>query len=107
MNELILTAKIKVMIRKEFPGTYVQRVSDRFLSGIPDLRIVCFGLSADIEIKMPGCKTSPIQDIILQKISAAGGACAVVKSVEEARVFMHRLYRKGRVHHESSICQNS
>lgn len=106
MNEIILTAKIKTMIQKEFPSTYVQRVSDRFLSGIPDLRIICFGLSGDLEIKIGKGKTSPIQEKILERITAAGGVCGTVRSVDEARLFMHRFYRKGKVHHESSICQN-
>ena len=107
MNEIVLTAKIKVMIRKEFPGVYVQRVSDRFLSGIPDLRIVCYGLSGDLEIKIGNGKVSPIQQKILDRISAAGGTCGVAKSVEEARLWMHRLYIKGRAYHESRISQNS
>lgn len=107
MNELQLTAKIKAMIRREFPGTYVQRVSERFLSGIPDLRVICFGLSGDIEVKLPGkgklSEPSPIQKKVLENISAAGGHCGVVKTVEEARAFMAVLYKKGRAYHESRI----
>src|SRR3990167_3048123 len=97
------------MIKREFPDAYIQRVSDRFLSGIPDLRVISYGLSGDIEVKLPNSKaskTSAIQDKILEYISAAGGAVAVVKSVDEARIFMIRLQRKGRVLYESGICQN-
>ena len=109
VNEIELTQKIKNMIKREFPDAYIQRVSDRFLSGIPDLRVISYGLSGDIEVKLPNSKaskTSAIQDKILEYISAAGGAVAVVKSVDEARIFMIRLQRKGRVLYESGICQN-
>lgn len=110
-NELVLTAKIKVMIRREFPGTYVQRTSDRFLSGIPDLRVICFGLSGDIEVKLPGkgkqSEPSPIQKKVLEMISAAGGHWGVVKTVDEARDFMRSLYEKGRQHNESCIRKNT
>lgn len=111
MNELNLTRKIQLMIRREFPSTYVQRVSDRFLSGIPDLRVICFGLSGDIEIKLPGkgknSDPSPIQKKILERISAAGGHCGVVRSVNDAYLFMNRLYEKGRQHNESCIRKNT
>lgn len=107
MNELVLTQKIKEMIRDEFPGTYVQRVSDRFLSGIPDLRVICFGLSGDLEVKIGKGKVAPIQYKVLERIQRAGGYVGIVRSVDEARVWMYKLHKKGRVHHESSICQNS
>ena len=111
MNEIQLTAKIKVMIRREFPGVYVQRVSDKFLSGLPDLRVICFGLSGDLEIKLPGkgkaSRPSEIQEKVMEWITAAGGSCAVAQSVDEARLWMHRLYIKGRAYHESRISQNS
>ena len=111
MNEIGLTRKIKLMITREFPNAYVQRVSERFLSGIPDLRVVCFGLSGDIEVKLPGkgkkSEPSPIQRKVLENIIAAGGNCGVVKTVEEAREFMTALYKKGRDRYESRINQNT
>lgn len=110
MNEIQLTRKIKIMIEKEFPGTYVQRVSDKFLCGIPDLRVVCYGLSGDLEIKLPGkgkkSEPDPIQKKVLEWIEASGGYTGVAKTVEEARLWMQKLYKKGRVHHESCLCQN-
>ena len=86
-------------------------VSDKFLSGLPDLRVICFGLSGDLEIKLPGkgkqSEPSPIQKKVLEWISASGGYTGVAKSVDEARLWMHRFYKKGRAHHESSICKNT
>ena len=111
MNEIELTRKIKIMIMREFPGTYIQRVSDKFLSGLPDLRVICFGLSGDLEVKLPGkgkqSEPSEIQKKVLEWIRAAGGTCGVAKSVDEARLWMSRLYIKGRAYHESRIGKNS
>ncbi len=111
MNEIDLTRKIKKMIEAEFPMMYVQRVSDKFLAGLADLRLVCYGLSGDLEIKLPGkgkrSEPDPIQKKVLEWIEASGGFTGVAKSVEEARLWAHRFYKKARVHHESSICKNS
>lgn len=94
-EEIKLTHRIQSMIEREFPKSYVQRASDKFLSGIPDLRVISYGLSGDIEVKWTGEKPTPIQRKVLQYITEAGGAKAVVYSVEEARIFMHRLQREG------------
>jgi len=106
MNETILTAKIKVMIRKEFPGTYVQRVTDRYLSGIPDLRIICYGMSGDLEIKLPGkgkkSDASDIQAKVMEWMKAAGGTVGTARSVEEARLWMHKFWIKAKQQKEDS-----
>ena len=95
MNEITLTANIRKMLKREFPAMYVQRVSDKFLSGLPDLRLISYGLSGDIEVKFNGGRTSPIQDKVLENIAKAGGAFTVVYSIEEARLFAVRLQRAG------------
>ena len=99
MNEITLTANIRKMLKREFPAMYVQRVSDKFLSGIPDLRVISYGLSGDIEVKIGRGKTSPIQNKILEYIAKAGGAWCVVYSVEDARVFALKLQKAGK-HYE-------
>ena len=91
MTELQLTARIMKAIRTRYPSVYVQRVSERFLSGIPDIRIILDGLSGDIEVKLPGKKTTGIQDKVLEWIACAGGACVVVTSVDEALDFIREL----------------
>ena len=102
MNEIALTRNIRIMLKREFPAMYVQRVSDKFLSGLPDLRLISHGLSGDIEVKISSSqwnragRVSPIQAKILENIAKAGGAQAVVFSVEEARLFAVRLQSAGR-----------
>ena len=51
-EELKIMRRIQAMIEKEFPKAYCQRASDKFLSGIPDLRVISHGLSGDIEVKL-------------------------------------------------------
>lgn len=100
MNEINLTRKIQAMIEKEFPNVYCQRVSDRFLSGIPDLRLVVLGFSLDIEIKLPGkgkkSDPDPIQEKVMGWIRKAGGETKVARSVDEVRVFLRYFESKCR-----------
>lgn len=95
MNEITLTANIRKMLKREFPKMYVQRVSDKFLSGLPDLRLISGGLSGDIEVKFGSGRVKPIQRKILDYISQAGGVWCVVYSIEGARLFAHELERDG------------
>ena len=111
MDEIQLTAKMKIGIKRKYPMMYVQRVSDKFLSGLPDLRLICFGLSADLEVKLPGkgkkSEPSEIQKKVMEWITASGGITGVAKTMEEAITFADRLYEKGRAYHESRIGQNT
>ena len=42
------------------------------------------GLFVALEVKLPGCKTSPAQDAFARRIRALGGVYEVVTSVDEA-----------------------
>lgn len=88
-REIRLTGRIQAMLKKEFPHLYVQRVSDKFLSGLPDLRVICLGFSGDVEIKTSEKRSKPsaIQLKVHEWIRAAGGEVVVVRSVDEARAW--------------------
>lgn len=96
MNEIQLTQRIRQMVKREFPWVYVQRVSDKFISGVPDLRLIAHGMSADLEVKTATGKTTRIQNWTMDKIREAGGAVGVVRSVEEARVWLTRFSKEAR-----------
>lgn len=107
MNEIQLTAKIKKMIQAEFLGVYVIRFSDKFISGISDLGIICYGQFGALEVKMPGKKrkdgrygASPIQDKFLEYVERAGGTVGVVDSLEAARLWMHKFYKVAKHRHD-------
>lgn len=54
------------------------------MSGIPDISGVYQGQSVWCETKMPGNKTSLIQDVRINQIRQAGGHVVVAYSVEDA-----------------------
>lgn len=89
-DEIKLTRNIRAMILREFPEVYIQRVSDKFLSGLPDIRLLAYGFSADIEVKTmcKGSRVSAIQEKVHERIRKAGGVVCVVRSLPEARAFM-------------------
>jgi hypothetical protein len=56
--------------------------------GIPDI-IGCYqGRFVGLEAKMPGNKTSPKQQLVLDEIVAAGGYASVFTTVEEVASFL-------------------
>lgn len=108
-GEISLTKKIKDMINSEFLGVYVIRFSDKFVAGISDLGIICFGMFGALEVKMPGKRRkdakfggSPIQDKFLEYVQDAGGEVGVVVSVDEARLWMHKFYNKAKHQHDTA-----
>jgi Holliday junction resolvase len=52
--------------------------------GVPDLLVCHEGRFYGLEVKQPGGHVTPLQRHELKTIEAAGGAAAVVRSVEEA-----------------------
>lgn len=109
MSEIELTRKIKEMIKREFLGSYVIRFSDRFVAGISDLGVICYGMFGALEVKMPGQKkkntkfgASPIQDKFLEYVQDAGGEVGVVVSVDEARLWMHKFYKAAKLKHDTA-----
>lgn len=93
MTETTLKNNILKMIRSEFPGTWVYKASDRWMSGIPDL-ILCVGTIgkfAAIEVKTEKGKLLKIQEYVIAKINASGGHARVCRSVNEAREFLKSI----------------
>ena len=52
-------------------------------AGIPDLLVLLESRHLFFEIKGPGKKTTPLQQIHIDRINSAGGEAAVVHSLEE------------------------
>ena len=52
-------------------------------AGTPDLLVCWRGLFIGLEIKVPGKRSTPVQDHEIHKIREAGGCGAVVKSIED------------------------
>jgi hypothetical protein len=73
------------MIRKEFPGVYYFKESNRWISGLPDLIICAWGIFCAMEIKTIKGKATPLQEYVLKTIRAAGGVAGLARNVEDAR----------------------
>ena len=86
MNETQLTAKVKKMIREEFPGIWLQKTSDRFTSGVLDLHICAWGIFVALEGKTPqNKKRDLLQEFNIAQIRKAGGVAGIYRSVDDAR----------------------
>lgn len=76
----------KIRAALEARGAFVFKVhgGPMMMAGLPDL-IVCYkGRYIGLEVKTATGKVSKVQELIHRKIRAAGGYCAVVRSVDEA-----------------------
>ena len=56
------------------------------LAGVPDIAVVyAMGQPAFIEVKPPGAYPSPEQRAVMERLTATGVRCAVVRSLEDAQ----------------------
>lgn len=60
-------------------------------SGLPDIRVVFYGLSVDLEVKRPGEDETQLQQKVHREIGDACGAVAVVRSVEDVERVLAKL----------------
>jgi len=70
-------------IKQQHPQAWVYCPADRWRSGIPDLLICSHGQFAAIELKGPGGRLAPIQQITLTRIQRAGGSTWVIRTLKE------------------------
>lgn len=91
MRESQLKASILKMIKREFTPGFLWKISDMWISGIPDVfgivptKYKFFPFWFFMEIKTETGKLSKIQEYIIGKIQNIGGAVYVVRSVDESR----------------------
>lgn len=85
MRESSLKRKCLLYLRTLYPDVYVVKISDRFISGIPDLIICANGRFIVAELKGEGGVVSKIQTVTLERIRKAGGLATVVRSLEELK----------------------
>jgi hypothetical protein len=53
-------------------------------AGVPDIIGCRYGSLFAIEVKVPGGKATRLQELVMQRISDAGGLTGIATSVEEA-----------------------
>lgn len=68
----------------EAAGAYVCNVVHAGRDGTPDLLVCSRGQFIALEIKLPGRRADPLQQVEAQRVHRAGGLAAVIHSVDEA-----------------------
>jgi hypothetical protein len=92
MRETQLKIKVMRMIKRNFPMAWVWKISDQWVSGIPDLLIILDGIHFFIELKIEGGKVQKIQEYTINSINKAGGRAFVCRSEQE----VFQILREGR-----------
>lgn len=93
MKESQLQTKVLTYIRKALiphEDLFCWKASDKFIAGIPDIVGFYKGSPFAIELKIPGNKTTAIQDVTIMRMRRAGVPVAVCYSVEEVKEFIDR-----------------
>jgi len=88
-KESILKAQILGWLNS-LPDAHFVKLSDRFSSGLPDIIGSFQRRGVFLEVKVPGEKTTPLQEYHLAKFSLAGGCCGVVTCIEDVETIFKR-----------------
>lgn len=72
-EETRLKSRVKASIKKKYPDAFIYAISDRWISGMPDLFIIIQGVQFFLELKIPGEKPRKLQKATICKINKAGG----------------------------------
>ena len=95
MTESQLRNKTMLFL-KTVPHVHVDKISDRYTSGIPDIIGCCKGHYFAIELKTVKGVVDPIQKYVMNDINKAGGSATVCRSINEVVAFMSELIGGGK-----------
>lgn len=91
MREKNIENKIKAYL-KSIGAYYIKYHGNKFSQvGVPDILACYKGRFIGIEVKNETGKTSPLQDVNLQQIKAAGGISIVARCVEDVRAVIDKI----------------
>lgn len=85
-NEKILKTSCLRWIKREYPEIWVCKLSDRFISGIPDILLMFKGQGLFIELKATKGKASRIQQYVFAEIEDTGTTVLVIRSLYDFQV---------------------
>jgi len=81
MNETQYKIRALKELKKQLPGAFIIKISDKFHSGIPDIFILWNGIFAAVELKVKNNPATKLQIIILARIAAAGGITQICRDI--------------------------
>lgn len=79
MSETKYKNRVLKILKKELPGAWIYKVSDRFVSGIPDIFILYRGQFAAIELKVGDNPVTRLQEHTLTRLAAAGAITKICR----------------------------
>src|SRR3990167_3307647 len=88
-SELTIRTAIVRWLRAQ--GAYVLVTTGVSTAGTPDLLVCYRGCFIALEVKALGGRTTPLQEVHLELVGGAGGAAAVVRSVESVASLLQNL----------------
>ncbi len=90
MLESKFQTKVKAHIKKILPYALVFKLSDRYISGMPDLMVLSDGKVAFMELKAPGGKASKIQEVIIGRMKQQHIAASVCYNIEDVNYCLYK-----------------
>lgn len=88
-SESTIQSKILKYLRAR-PDTYTMKLSDRWMSGYPDILHIQGGQAYFFEVKRPGGKKQPLQIFTIQELRKAGAWAHFVESLDEVKQILKK-----------------
>ena len=95
-EETKLRNKTKLFLQT-LSSVHVDKISDRYTSGIPDFIGCCNGRYFALELKAKKGVVDPLQKYVMNDIKRTGGEAVVCRSIDDVMIFMTVLISKGGV----------
>lgn len=94
MSELNLKVRVMRHLRENYPDAVMWKISDMYVSGIPDIVMVYKNKVLWIELKTEVGSLSKIQRYTLKKLRDNGARCFVVRSLTDLITILEYEYGK-------------
>lgn len=89
--ERVIVAKVMATARSLGWWACKMHGSAYSMAGLPDVLCIKGGRAVWLEAKRPGEEPTKVQLHRIRELAAAGCSCAVVRSAQEARVFLEAV----------------
>lgn len=81
MTERQIVTKILRYLKKTYPGAFVWKINDRFMSGVPDILFAHNGEVVFYEVKTPTGELTKLQKYTITKLMKNGISVKVVRGI--------------------------
>jgi len=85
MRESEIQTQILKYLKKSYPKAYIVKLSDKWVSGLPDIMMISDSIAFFFEVKVPKGRPTKIQLYTIKKLLKAGAQASVVRSVNDVK----------------------